>query len=94
MISSGGTFSKTSSIVSTMPKLKARILRDLSRLEFDSHAVINTHVARFFYVPTIRWSVTHPRQLAACVLGNLKSAGPAGVVKFQWIPTILIAPEG
>ena len=68
MVSSGGSFSKCSSIVSTMPKSKASILRDLSKLELDGHAMINVHVAGYFYVPTIRWPVTHPRQLAACVL--------------------------
>ena len=51
-----------------MPKSKASILRDLAKLDLDGHALINVHVAGYFCVPTIRWPVTHPRQLAACVL--------------------------
>ena len=45
-----GSFSKCSSIVSTMPKSKASILRDLSKLELDGHDLINVHVAGYFYV--------------------------------------------
>ena len=59
------------------PKVQGIYPPDLSKLELDGHALINVHVAGYFYVPTIRWPVTHPRQLAACVLKGDGDAGGA-----------------
>ena len=51
-----------------MPKSKASILRDLVKIELDGHSVINLHVGGYYFVPTLRWPITHPKQLAACAL--------------------------
>ena len=69
MISSSGSFGVQSrSIVATMQKSRASILRDLAQMQVEGHSLINLHVSGYYYVPTQKWPTTHPKQLEACLM--------------------------
>ena len=37
-------------------------------MEFEGHALVNLHIAGYYYVPTAYYPLTHPKQLAACAM--------------------------
>ena len=68
MVSSGSFGVQSRSIVATMQKSRASILRDLAQMQVEGHSLINLHVSGYYYVPTQKWPTTHPKQLEACLM--------------------------